>query len=375
MKYLEDKIKERLEGYESKLPEGDFAEFKDLLNESVSVGKKRTPSYLIWFAPVALVAGLAIFFVLGRDLHQDNAQEGKSSILLADVVEVPLTDVNEMAEPEPREDKIKVQTMTLSESERSVSKQIQANHSGDNKQDRKCEQGEKEQSPFVPLGSNIRKPVDMKVGQAAAGVLGGTGVLALASFLSNNIKTNNEGKNLPDTNYPSGPFDPVEDNRTMEDVHYLPFRSGISFCMAFSDKWSLITGIDYSLYVSSLEYQLSGRHKQVVHYLGIPLRVDLTIAKNKWIDVYVGTGGSVEFCVAAYNAGKKVDRDGVACSLTGACGIQFNLFPQTAFFMESSASYRLPFTEPVLDSYKSSNPLMQSFSMGLRFTITNKQLK
>lgn len=99
MKQLEDRIKDRLEGYESSLPEGDLAEFKALLDASTTAGKKRSPAYLAWFAPVAVAAGLALFFVFGHGPQQDMIQVVDGSSLVADVVETQ-PEVTEMMETE-----------------------------------------------------------------------------------------------------------------------------------------------------------------------------------------------------------------------------------------------------------------------------------
>ena len=100
MKQLEDRIKDRLEGYESSLPEGDLAEFKALLDASTTAGKKRSPAYLAWFAPVAVVAGLALFFLSGLGPQQDMIHVVDGSSLVADVVEAQ-PEVAEKMEKEP----------------------------------------------------------------------------------------------------------------------------------------------------------------------------------------------------------------------------------------------------------------------------------
>ena len=58
MKNWEDIIKEKLEGYESPLPEGSLAEFRSRRESAGSpAAKKRTP--LLWILPTAVAAALA----------------------------------------------------------------------------------------------------------------------------------------------------------------------------------------------------------------------------------------------------------------------------------------------------------------------------
>lgn len=406
MKQLEDRIKDRLEGYESSLPEGDLAEFKALLDASTTAGKKRSPAYLAWFAPVAVAAGLALFFVFGHGPQQDMIQVVDGSSLVADVVETQ-PEVTEMMETESVAEVAIVQTypstsrkimhsdatLVVNEksenrdsasdvSERGESEKLESNQQADHTE----QHGEQKRnddgaslgsssgySPFVPSGSS-RKPVSVKVGQATAGVLGGTGALALASVLPSIIMTrDSEPGNMSDGTIGSGgswsdPNPPI-DGRTRNDTHYMPLRAGLSLRIPFKERWSLTTGLDYSWYASNLEYSLSGVHRQNAHYLGIPLRADFTIARNRWMDVYVGAGGSADFCVAAFDAGQKIAKDGVKFSLIGAGGIQFNINKNLGLFLDPTFSWNIPSDNRKLDTYRSEHPFMFTVSTGLRVTI------
>ena len=411
MKQLEDRIKDRLEGYESSLPEGDLAEFKALLDASTTAGKKRSPAYLVWFAPVAVAAGLALFFVFGHGPQQDMIQVVDGSSLVADVVETQ-PEVTEMMETESVAEVAIVQTYPSTSrkrmhsdatvvanekpenndsasgvSERGESEKLesnqQANHTEQHGEQKRNDDGaslgsSSGYSPFVPSGSS-RKPVSVKVGQATAGVLGGTGALALASVLPSVLM--NEDKSYVDRDYSDGTIgpggnmgdpNPPIDGRTRNDTHYMPLRAGLSLRIPFTDRWSLTTGLDYSWYASNLEYSLSGVHRQNAHYLGIPLRADFTIARNRWMDVYVGAGGSADFCVAAFDAGQKIAKDGVKFSLIGAGGIQFNINKNLGLFLDPTFSWNIPSDNRKLDTYRSEHPFMFTVSTGLRVTIPTR---
>lgn len=59
MKRLEDKIRDRLEGYESSLPEGDLSEFKAILDAGTKgASKRRKVSPVAWLAPIAAAAAV-----------------------------------------------------------------------------------------------------------------------------------------------------------------------------------------------------------------------------------------------------------------------------------------------------------------------------
>ena len=163
--------------------------------------------------------------------------------------------------------------------------------------------------------------------------------------------------------------DPKPDERTYNNTHNMPLRAGLSIRVPFNERWSLTTGVDYSWYSSTIGYSVTGGHKQDAHYIGIPVRADFTIARNRWLDVYVGAGASADFCVAAFEAGQKIGKDGVGFSLIGAGGVQFNITDNLGIFLDPTLSWNIPSNNNVLDIYKSAHPFMFSVSTGLRVTI------
>ena len=56
MKNWEDIVKDKLEGYESPLPEGSLAEFRARRDAAGSAAAKRSP--LLWIVPTAVAAGM-----------------------------------------------------------------------------------------------------------------------------------------------------------------------------------------------------------------------------------------------------------------------------------------------------------------------------
>ena len=386
MKQLEDRIKDRLEGYESSLPEGDLADFRALLDAAAKTGKKRSPTYLAWLAPVAVAACLALFLVFGR--QQDMIQVVDGSSLMADATPAVPAEIADLPEPEPLEGvaMLNEKPKKMDDSSSEVHFQsIPVEEEKDQqpvKSDTRGEENPKDNgtsadssagySPFVPTASHAGKPVSMKVGQAAAKVVGGAGFVAAAGMLPMLLMKNDSYDVNSTFSDPGGdctePKPPV-DRRTWDDVHHMPLRVGLSLRIPVSDRWSLTTGFDYSWYSSELEYSLSGTHYQNAHYLGIPVRADLTIARNRWMDVYVGAGGSVDFCIAAHDTGQKIARDGVGLSLIGAGGIQVNVTGNLGLYLDPALSLDLTSGNRTLETYRSEHPFMFAVSGGLRFTV------
>ena len=391
MKRLEDRIKDRLEGYESRLPEGDLAEFRALLDKTAVARTKRKAAYLAWLTPAAVAAGLALFFILRPAPGVETIQVIDDGTMVAQAAE-PLavdddidivaavsepsfarmvqTHYNQAAGREEAPDN--TDYASLAEESSAEAKADEANDTGgETVSGTPTNKGGT--SPFIPtITSDKKKTVSMKVGPAAAGVLCGSGAIVLASLL----KSMPDGKVAPgmsqsylDILHGGTSLSYKLDAKTGNTTHHAPLRAGLSLRVPFNDRWSLTTGVDYSLYSSTIGYSASGGHKQNAHYIGIPVRADFTIARNRWFDVYVGAGASADICVAAYDAGKKIAGDGLGFSLVGAAGVQFNISDKLGLFLDPAFSWNIPSGNRVLDTWKSDHPFMFSVATGLRITM------
>lgn len=229
-------------------------------------------------------------------------------------------------------------------------------------------------SPYIPAGNsgNSRK-ADIKLGKATAGVLGGAGAAALASILTTAGEVGNYDVLHPDAvNY--GVTDGNSPNaayygRSGDDKHHMPLRAGLSLRFPLSERWSLTTGADWSWYSSTLGFTAAGDKQQSVQYLGIPLRADFTLARNRWLDVYVGAGAAADFCVAASLDGKKIGRDGIGFGLIGAGGVQFNMTKNLGIFLDPTVSWSIPSQNRNLTTWKSVHPVEFFVSGGIRVTL------
>ena len=391
MKQLEDKIKDRLEGFESSLPEGDLAEFRTLLDDAAGAGMKRKSAYLAWMTPAAVAAVLALFFILRPTPGIEPIQVIDNGAMVAQVIEpVAIDDSTDVVAVESKpastrkvqqhhsravnnEEYVDNTEKENIAEEASVEIATPEADSNDSKTVSDTPANNGGSSPFVPSSiSDDKKAVSIKVGPAAAGVLGGSGAIALASLLPSMLNSNV----TPNTSQSSsvvGPggtvIEPGPDERTGDNTHHMPLRAGLSIRVPFNERWSLTSGVDYSWYSSTIGYSVTGGHKQDAHYIGIPVRAEFTIARNRWLDVYVGAGASADFCVAAFEAGQKIAKDGVGFTLIGAGGIQFNITDNLGIFLDPTLSWNIPSNNRVLDTYKSAHPFMFSVSSGLRVTV------
>ena len=159
----------------------------------------------------------------------------------------------------------------------------------------------------------------------------------------------------------------------MENVHYKhlpPITFGVSIGINLSKRFTIITGLEYSLYLSHKEITSSKRVRnemQQIHYLGLPIRCDYTIYSNKSFEWYVGGGFEVEKCVSASSGTTSFKEKNFLWSVVATTGIQYNITKNISLYCEPYCSYLL--SETNLFSYRTENPVTISAKLGLRFDL------
>lgn len=432
MKKWEDIVKDKLEGYESPLPEGSLADFHARREGAASTPPaKRFP--WVWVVTTAVAAGVAALLFLrqpntpGEGIHviqqpsaplattveqaDENTAPAATTPLLAQAStpqaaprkarqtaqQVPQTQPQAATEIAPSQEE--TSAITPSPKEEVPESPVPAEESVTPIPDLPAS------SPFVPMPAK-RKP-SLKVAPAAGGVLGAGALAALTSALITTKQSTTPGyighgynyyngsstdsvpggsgkdgkdgiadssgggsSNPPQDN-PSTQNPPTEQysNLLQDSQHYLPLKLGGSARVPLTEKLCLTSGLEYSLYASRYVMSASGDSWQRAHYLGIPLRVDWIITANSWLDVYVGAGAQADFCLGATLDKTAIRKDNPSLSLLGAGGIQINLTKRLGLYVEPALSWRIPTGENVLATYRSEHPLLFSVSTGLRINL------
>ncbi len=428
MKTWENIIKDKLERTDAALPESLFTEFLTRLDASgspaVAVPAVRPAAWhrpLLWALVPAAAAGLAALLFLHKpSLPGDGIQVAQQPpapvAAVADSVksEEPLQSDNLVShavtpkvakqsvistpEPasadyaQPSEDTAEVipaeevsisETDVVSDPEPSVSVP----------------------SPVIPK-STAAKPVELKVAPAA-GIVTGSGLLAaaLTQFIGSGTQAGTNSASMVnnlETSY-SGSIATFTD----EDSHHFPLiKEGLSVGIPVARRLKITTGLEYSRYIStssqlldSFGQQFKAERKQVAQYLGIPVRLDWSLAKNKLLDVYVGGGAAADYCIGAkmiikYTDPKMEDniqelrRDGFVFSVIGAGGIQLNVNRRIGLYLEPELTWSKPPKKPSLDfygdivtmeegdyrleTYRTEHPFMFTVATGIRINLGTK---
>ena len=222
MKNWEDIVKDKLEGYESTLPEGSLADFRARRDAAGrSSATRRSP--LLWIVPAAVAASLAAFLFLRNpgspdDDIQTTRQPAETIAVVTDSTDTP--EIIETIEPMPsqpliaqaaapksnrqpaashQESETVVETETLSESEPAAQQPEQATEAIDTDtqtettgQAAPAQETETQPTtrptvspvttPDIPYFPEVStsKSIGLKVG-SAVGIVAGGGLLAMAS--------------------------------------------------------------------------------------------------------------------------------------------------------------------------------------------------
>ena len=152
--------------------------------------------------------------------------------------------------------------------------------------------------------------------------------------------------------------------------HDMPVSFGVSARIMLSKRFSINTGLNYTLYSSMRERSYSSskvteRERQNVHYLGIPLRCDWLLVNRQHFTFYMGVGAQVDKCVYARVGNERLHEKDFLFSFTGAAGLQYNITNKIGLYLEPDFSLRL--NEGTLDTYRHDHFGVVSARAGLRF--------
>lgn len=165
--------------------------------------------------------------------------------------------------------------------------------------------------------------------------------------------------------------------------HRQPVRAGISVRYGLMRRWSLETGITYTMLSSDIEAG-SGTRTYVadlsLHYIGIPLQVNFDVFARKRWSLYLTAGGMVEKCVAGNEKVKSVtagvhetvsSKNNVTVkplqwSVGAATGAEFDFTPAVGIYVEPGVQYSFHNSGPYRTVWQD-RPVNFSLEVGLRF--------
>lgn len=383
MKQWEDIIKDKMEELDETLPDSVFAEFRARRDGAVHVPKR---SRMIWAIVPAVAAGLAAILLLHHPSAPDEGirivRQPAPPVAQADIPAEPPVDVpkkavvSEAVTPQAFVSSSATPKAVVNDAEPAKEPVAQLAEPAEQTAEPEEQPTERTVGPMVEQSEPAAERPKIKISPAGGAITGG-GLLAavLSSALGNtDLSTEtdiNKAREPYDYATSADPKDIVapKDFLTGPIKHHSPIKTGLSVRIPISERLGITTGLEYSLYRSSFTYSLSGEKKQSAHYLGIPVRLDWTLASRRWFDIYLGGGIAGDYCLGATFDGRKIRSDGFGFSILGAAGAQVNLNERIGIYIEPEVSWDALSGRRVLETYRSENPFMFSLATGLRINL------
>ena len=169
-----------------------------------------------------------------------------------------------------------------------------------------------------------------------------------------------------------------------EAKHRQPVTMGASIKYNLDEKWSLTSGLTYTILSSQLRSGSDSHYyisEQTLHNIGIPLSINYNLWKVRNVSIYVSGGGMVEKNVSGklstdYVVNDKLEStekdnisiDQLQWSLNTSVGVEYNLFSKIGLYVEPGVIYYFKNGSEVETIYKE-KPVNVNLRVGLRFSL------
>ena len=222
-----------------------------------------------------------------------------------------------------------------------------------------------------------RRRIRVSVGSSASGGLGGGNVIPrMMSPMPEPVDPSDTTGMEVQTFSPSEPMTKAYSvaGRTLKDTdwqHHMPVSFGVSARFGLTDRLSVNTGLNYTMYASRrIRTYTDGyveKDMQNVHYLGIPLRCDWKIMDKSNLDMYLGFGGQVEKCIYAKAGSERLHEKEFLWSAGLSLGLQYGISDRASLFVEPEVSAKI--NRGSLSTYRNKHDLMLTARLGFRIDL------
>jgi len=206
----------------------------------------------------------------------------------------------------------------------------------------------------VDLSSSLMLLLQKAGGQ----VLSNSGVSYLSSYsLSNDNKQGFDNPHLPELPKP------------IKIEHSHPYTVGLLLSYPLSNKFSISTGLDYSICDSRITYSDKSLVNQSAHYLGVPLRLDWIPLRTSKFFLYTGTGAEAYRCLfAKQGQDTRLKDTGIYYSAIIVGGLRYEPVRSVGFFIEPQFSYNFLREDPAVLSAITDTKVLFNLKAGISFS-------
>lgn len=209
----------------------------------------------------------------------------------------------------------------------------------------------------------------------------------LSGLTGTNAAQNEAGKGIfkrPDPN--PGPLTTGIKQTSTNSTYDIPLSFGAGVKVGLSPKWSIGTGLNYSMLSRKfsgtytkvneegvVENSISSDIRNTQHYIGIPVNAYYNVVDSRNVNFYAYAGGTVEKCISdrysVLNTSiiHKNKVKGFQWSANVGIGVGFKLSEHLGLYIDPSLRYYFDCDQP--HSIRSAQPLMLGFEIGLKVNL------
>lgn len=140
-------------------------------------------------------------------------------------------------------------------------------------------------------------------------------------------------------------------------TYKMPISVGVTVERRINDYLGIETGLLYS------NLRSAGQH---LHYLGIPVKMNVTLIDAKKVDLYATVGGIADKCIAGA-ANNSFKEESIQLAVTAGIGINYKVSERLALFAEPGISHHFS-TDSGLPTVRTKRPTNFNLLCGLRMT-------
>ena len=140
-------------------------------------------------------------------------------------------------------------------------------------------------------------------------------------------------------------------------TYKMPISAGVTVERKLNDYWGIETGLLYS------NLRSAGQH---LHYLGIPVRINVTLMDTKKVDLYATVGGIAGKCIAGA-PDNSFKEEPVQLAVTAGIGVNYKINDRFAIFAEPGISHHFS-TDSQQVTVRTKRPTNFNLLCGLRMT-------
>ena len=164
--------------------------------------------------------------------------------------------------------------------------------------------------------------------------------------------------------------------------YWQPVSVGVTASLSLTDNLAVESGLNYSCLISDLSSGTAENRydiRQTLHYIGVPLRLRLSLWTPGNFDIYLSAGGEVEKCVygttsTTYfvdssplsSASARIDDDRLQWSAGASVGLGYRFNDFLGIYAEPGVSWHFS-NGSFVESVYSRKPFNFSLALGLRF--------